>query len=61
MSVCLYDDLPAGETDAEMAKFSLGPDRADVIPVLKEILAIRPGIKDLGITVVCSGMDEDKQ
>src|SRR3984893_372444 len=43
-----YDDLPAGESDAEMAKFSLGPDRADVIPVLKEILAIRPGIKILG-------------
>lgn len=43
-----YDDLPAGETDAEMAKFSLGSDRADVIPVLKEILAIRPGIKTLG-------------
>ena len=43
-----YDDLPPGETDEEMAKFSLGPDRADVIPVLKEILAIRPGIKILG-------------
>jgi glucosylceramidase len=43
-----YDDLPAGESDAEMAKFSLGPDRADVIPVLKEIVAIRPGIKILG-------------
>jgi glucosylceramidase len=43
-----YDDLPAGETDVDMAKFSLGPDRADVIPVLKEILAIRPGIKILG-------------
>jgi glucosylceramidase len=43
-----YDDLPTGETDMEMAKFSLGPDRADVIPVLKEILAIRPGIKILG-------------
>ena len=43
-----YDDLPAGETDAEMTKFSLGPDLTDVIPVLKEILAIRPGIKILG-------------
>jgi glucosylceramidase len=43
-----YDDLPPGENDAEMAKFSLGPDRADVIPVMKEILAIRPGIKILG-------------
>ena len=43
-----YDDLPPGEADAEMAKFNLGPDRADVIPVLKDILAIRPGIKILG-------------
>src|SRR3984957_13704056 len=43
-----YDDLPPGETDVEMAKFNLGPDRADVIPVLKEILAIRPDIKILG-------------
>jgi len=43
-----YDDLSPGETDVEMAKFDLGPDRADVIPVLKEILAIRPGIQILG-------------
>src|ERR1700733_7675025 len=43
-----YDDLPPGQTDVEMAKFNLGPDRADVIPVLKEILAIRPEIKILG-------------
>src|ERR1700689_5711252 len=43
-----YDDLAPGETDVEMAKFNLGPDRADVIPVLKEILAIRPDIKILG-------------
>jgi glucosylceramidase len=43
-----YDDLAPGETDVEMAKFNLGPDRADVIPVLKEILAIRPEIKILG-------------
>jgi glucosylceramidase len=43
-----YDDLPAGETDVDLAKFSLGPDRADVLPVLKEILAINPRIKILG-------------
>ncbi|HEU0040659.1 MAG TPA: glycoside hydrolase family 30 beta sandwich domain-containing protein [Verrucomicrobiae bacterium] len=43
-----YDDLPAGETDPELKKFDLGPDRADVIPVLKEILAINPAIKLLG-------------
>jgi glucosylceramidase len=43
-----YDDLPPGETDVDMAKFDLGPDRADVIPALKEILAIEPGIRILG-------------
>jgi glucosylceramidase len=43
-----YDDLPAGDTDVDMAKFSLAPDRADVIPVLKEILAIDPQIQVLG-------------
>lgn len=43
-----YDDLPPGDADPPVEKFSLGPDRADVIPVLKEILAIRPGIKILG-------------
>jgi glucosylceramidase len=42
-----YDDLPQGETDSSLAKFSLDPDRADVIPVLKEILAINPKIKIL--------------
>ena len=43
-----YDDMPAGQTDAALAKFSLDPDRADVIPALKEILAINPHIKILG-------------
>jgi glucosylceramidase len=46
--VFTYDDLPAGASDLEMAHFSLGPDRADVIPVLKEILAVTPQIKILG-------------
>jgi glucosylceramidase len=40
-----YDDLPPGQTDPGMAKFSLDPDRADVIPVLREILAINPELK----------------
>ncbi len=43
-----YDDLPAGEIDVDLAKFNLAPDRADVIPVLKEILAIDPRITILG-------------
>jgi glucosylceramidase len=43
-----YDDLPAGQTDMDMAKFTLDVDRADVIPVLKEILAVNPKIMILG-------------
>ncbi|WP_255497685.1 glycoside hydrolase family 30 beta sandwich domain-containing protein [Pedobacter sp. AK013] len=40
-----YNDLPEGQTDLEQAKFDLGPDKTDVIPVMKEILAINPKIK----------------
>ncbi len=47
-NVYSYDDLPEGQTDVKMAKFSLSPDRTDVIPVLKEILAINPHIRILG-------------
>jgi glucosylceramidase len=43
-----YDDLPPGRTDPDLKKFSLAADEADVIPVLKEIIAINPAIKILG-------------
>lgn len=43
-----YDDLPAGQTDVDMTMFSIEPERSDLIPVLKEILAINPKIKILG-------------
>ncbi len=43
-----YNDLPAGQTDVDMQKFSLAPDKANLIPVLKEILAINPDIKIMG-------------
>ncbi|RRA49851.1 glycoside hydrolase family 30 beta sandwich domain-containing protein [Acidipila sp. EB88] len=42
-----YDDLPDGEQDPQLASFSIAPDRADVIPVLKQILKINPSIKIL--------------
>src|SRR3984885_2277518 len=42
-----YDDLQEGQTDPDMAHFSLAPDQTDVIPVLKEILAVNPKIKIL--------------
>src|SRR5262249_12785802 len=37
-----YDDVPADQTDTALTKFDLGPDHADVIPVMKQILAINP-------------------
>jgi glucosylceramidase len=43
-----YDDMPAGSTDTSLAHFSLDPDRAALIPVLKKILAINPAVKILG-------------
>jgi glucosylceramidase len=45
--VYTYDDLPEGATDPTLAHFSLAPDDAYVVPVLKEILAIHPGIRIL--------------
>lgn len=43
-----YDDLPAGQTDVNLEQFTLQPDKANLIPVLKEILTINPNIKILG-------------
>ncbi|MGV3586924.1 MAG: glycoside hydrolase family 30 protein [Adhaeribacter sp.] len=43
-----YNDLPAGQSDPNLEKFSLAPDQTHLIPVLKEILAINPEIKILG-------------
>lgn len=45
--VFTYDDVPAGETDMTLAHFDLGPDKMQVIPVLKEMLAINPKLKIL--------------
>ena len=43
-----YNDLPAGQTDTSLKSFSLSKDTVDLIPLLKEILAINPRIKIMG-------------
>lgn len=43
--VYTYNDMPAGQTDPNLENFSLQPDKSDLIPLLKEIIAISPGIK----------------
>jgi glucosylceramidase len=40
-----YDDLPAGETDPELMKFTIDRDRAYIIPILREALAVNPNVK----------------
>ncbi|WP_207532471.1 glycoside hydrolase family 30 protein [Desertivirga arenae] len=46
--VFTYNDLPNGQTDPMLERFDLGPDKKDIVPVLKEILAINPAIKIMG-------------
>lgn len=43
-----YNDLAEGETDEALAKFSIAKEQADLIPILKKIVAINPAIKILG-------------
>ncbi|HOX83158.1 MAG TPA: glycoside hydrolase family 30 beta sandwich domain-containing protein [Chryseolinea sp.] len=43
-----YDDVPNGQTDVDLAHFSLDAEMTHLIPLLKEILAINPAIKILG-------------
>lgn len=47
-SVFSYNDLPVGQTDLNLTQFSLAPDMVNLIPLLKEILAINPTIKIMG-------------
>ena len=43
-----YNDLEPGQTDVNLNKFSIEKDKENLIPVLKEILAINPAIKIMG-------------
>ena len=40
-----YDDLLAGNTDLGRDSFSVGKDSIDLIPVLKRILTVNPGVQ----------------
>jgi glucosylceramidase len=37
-----YDDMPAGQADPTLARFSIAPDRAETIPILQRALGINP-------------------
>lgn len=43
-----YDDLPPGETDPDLAHFSIGYDEAYIIPALQMALALNPQLRFMG-------------
>lgn len=43
-----YNEMPAGETDIRQEHFSIEREMKDLVPVLKRIVALQPGIKILG-------------
>jgi glucosylceramidase len=40
-----YDDLPPGRTDYDMRRFSIAHDRAQILPLLRQALALNPRLK----------------
>ncbi len=44
------DDVPKGQTDYPLAKFSIDPMRAEVLPVVKRALAINPKLQVMAST-----------
>lgn len=40
-----YDDIPAGQTDPQLAQFSIAHDTPYIIPLLQQALAINPSAK----------------
>lgn len=43
-----YNEMPAGQTDPELKNFSIEKEMTDLLPVLKQIIAINPKIKIMG-------------
>jgi glucosylceramidase len=40
-----YNDLPPGETDYEMRRFSIAHDEAQILPLLRQALALNPELR----------------
>ena len=43
-----YDDVGSGETDFGLERFSIAHDRAQILPLLREALALNPRLKVMG-------------
>jgi glucosylceramidase len=40
-----YDDMPSGQTDSNLANFSVAHDTAYIVPLVKQALSINPAVK----------------
>lgn len=43
-----YDDMPQGQSDEDLSEFTLAQDIDDVVPVMKEVMAINPNLGIIG-------------
>ncbi|HTS36904.1 MAG TPA: glycoside hydrolase family 30 beta sandwich domain-containing protein [Candidatus Solibacter sp.] len=44
-----YDDMPAGQTDANLNNFSIAHDTSYIIPLLKSAIAVNPNMKVVAV------------
>jgi len=44
-----YDDMPPGETDEQLERFSIDHDREYIIPVLRQALSLNPQLEIIGV------------
>jgi glucosylceramidase len=42
-----YDDLPAGQTDPDLAQFSIAHDQVDIIPLVRQARQLNPRLKTM--------------
>ncbi len=43
-----FDDMPAGATDYDLSHFSIDHDKAQILPLLRQALALNPDLKVMG-------------
>ncbi len=56
-----YDDVPAGQTDPSLARFSVAHDLADVVPLTRQALRLNPSPDRDGLAVDGAGLDEGQR
>ncbi len=44
-----YDDMPSGQTDSNLANFSIAHDTGYIIPLLKSAISVNPSIKVIAV------------